>query len=270
MKELNQFLQRSPVADSGVEVVFQEGQLQYDAVSLSYGEGLAVMDISFRLPGGSFTGLVGSTGAGKSSVLRALFGFPEVKSGRILIDGQDVSRCSQSSLWSLTGYVPQSCALYRDTIRANITLAAASAGSSPDELEERMHSVCRIADIHDFVETLPEGYDTQLADQGSSISGGQRQRIAIARALFRQPRILVFDEPFSALGAETSQSILLQVREHLPQMTFLLVTHKLLHVTGCDTLLVFDGGRLVAKGSHDALLSSSDVYASMWNAQPTR
>jgi ATP-binding cassette subfamily B protein len=205
--------------------------------------------------------IVGSSGAGKSTISRLLFRFYDVTGGRITIDGQDIRDVTQESLRAAIGMVPQDTVLFNDTIFYNIAYGAP--GSAPSEIED----AARLARIHDFVMSLPEGYSSTVGERGLKLSGGEKQRVAIARTILKRPSILVFDEATSALDSHTEQEILKSLREVSAERTTLTIAHRLSTIIDADEILVLQSGRIAERGSHAALLDRGGVYAEMWTRQ---
>ncbi|HXA71086.1 MAG TPA: ABC transporter ATP-binding protein/permease [Stellaceae bacterium] len=245
---------------SALEV--SRGEIVFDRVSFRYDERRPILeDVSFRVPPGGTVAIVGSSGAGKSTISRLLFRFYDVDEGRILIDGQDVRAVTQDSLRRAIGVVPQDTVLFNDSIRYNV--AYGRPGASTEEIEE----AARLADIHDFVAKLPDGYKTQVGERGLKLSGGEKQRVAIARVVLKAPRILVFDEATSALDTKTEREIQKNLEEVSHGRTTLMIAHRLSTVIHADEILVLEQGRVVERGGHAALLAKGGLYAAMWARQ---
>jgi ATP-binding cassette subfamily B protein len=240
----------------------RRGEIVFDRVSFRYDERRPILeDVSFRVPPGGTVAIVGSSGAGKSTISRLLFRFYDVDEGRILIDGQDVRAVTQDSLRRAIGVVPQDTVLFNDSIRYNI--AYGRPGASTEEIEE----AARLAHIHDFVAKLPDGYKTPVGERGLKLSGGEKQRVAIARVVLKAPRILVFDEATSALDTKTEREIQKNLEEVSHDRTTLMIAHRLSTVIHADEILVLEEGRVVERGGHAALLAKGGLYAAMWARQ---
>jgi ABC-type transport system involved in Fe-S cluster assembly fused permease/ATPase subunit len=238
------------------------GEIVFDRVSFRYDERRPILeDVSFRVPPGGTVAIVGSSGAGKSTISRLLFRFYDVDEGRILIDGQDVRAVTQDSLRRAIGVVPQDTVLFNDSIRYNI--AYGRPGARTEEIEE----AARLAHIHDFVAKLPDGYKTSVGERGLKLSGGEKQRVAIARVVLKAPRILVFDEATSALDTKTEREIQKNLEEVSRDRTTLMIAHRLSTVIHADEILVLEQGRVVERGGHAALLARGGLYAAMWARQ---
>ncbi|HKF71200.1 MAG TPA: ABC transporter ATP-binding protein/permease [Stellaceae bacterium] len=238
------------------------GEIVFDHVSFRYDERRPILEeVSFRVPPGGTVAIVGSSGAGKSTISRLLFRFYDVDEGRILIDGQDVRDVTQESLRRAIGVVPQDTVLFNDSIRYNI--AYGRPGADTEAIEE----AARLAHIHDFVAKLPDGYKTQVGERGLKLSGGEKQRVAIARVVLKAPSILVFDEATSALDTKTEREIQRNLEEVSHDRTTLMIAHRLSTVIHADEILVLEQGRVVERGAHAALLAKGGLYAQMWARQ---
>ncbi|MDE1932260.1 MAG: ATP-binding cassette domain-containing protein, partial [Alphaproteobacteria bacterium] len=218
-------------------------------------------DVSFRVPPGHTLAIVGSSGAGKSTVARLLFRFYDADRGAIRIDGQDIRDATQTSLRRAIGVVPQDTVLFNDSIAYNVGYG--KPGATQAEIEQ----AARVARIHDFVATLPDGYRTQVGERGLKLSGGEKQRVAIARVMLKGPRILVFDEATSALDTKTERAIQTSLEEVAANRTTLMIAHRLSTVVHADEILVLEHGRVVERGTHAALLAKDGLYAAMWRRQ---
>ena len=218
-------------------------------------------DLDFTVPAGHTLALVGSSGAGKSTVVRLLFRFYDVDEGAILIDDQDLRDVAQDSLRAAIGLVPQDTVLFNDTIRANI------AYGRPGAAQAEIEAAAQAAQIHDFIRLLPDGYDTLVGERGLKLSGGEKQRVAIARMVLKDPPILVFDEATSALDSGTERLIQSALRRLSAGRTTLIIAHRLSTVVDADQILVVEGGRVVEHGRHHQLLAKGGHYATMWARQ---
>ncbi len=240
----------------------EAGELRFEGVHFGYRPDREILKgIDFVVPAGHKLAIVGPTGAGKSTISRLLFRFYDVSRGRITIDGQDIRDVTQESLRATIGVVPQDTVLFNDTIRYNI--AYGRPGTSQEEIEH----AARLAQVHDFVVTLPDGYDTRVGERGLKLSGGEKQRVAIARTILKDPRILILDEATSALDTGTEQDIQTALRAVSRDRTTLVIAHRLSTVVDADEIIVLSEGRVAERGRHAALLARDGLYARMWALQ---
>src|SRR5213083_1846411 len=220
-----------------------------------------LFDVSFEIPAGSKVAVVGASGSGKSTVSRLLFRFYDVNAGRITVNGTDIRGVTQSSLRAAIGIVPQDTVLFNDTILYNIHYGRPSA--SPAEVIE----AAKAAHIHEFIESLPDRYESRVGERGLKLSGGEKQRVAIARAILKNPSILIFDEATSALDSETEQGIQTELDRIAQGRTTLVIAHRLSTVMDADQIIVLDQGRILERGTHRELLGQDGAYAQMWALQ---
>ncbi|HEY4547673.1 MAG TPA: ATP-binding cassette domain-containing protein [Pedomonas sp.] len=238
------------------------GALTFEKVSFAYGpDRQTLADVSFSVEPGRTVGIVGGSGAGKSSLVRLLARLVEPDGGRILLDGVDISTLPLEALRSLVAVVPQDTVLFNQTLSFNIGLGRP--GCSPGEIE----AAAKAARIHDFILRQPDGYGTIVGERGVKLSGGERQRIAIARAILRRPRIFIFDEATSALDTRTEREILRNLMEVSRGTTTLIIAHRLSTVVHADQIVVLEHGRVIETGTHAGLLASGGAYAELWAAQ---
>jgi ATP-binding cassette subfamily B protein len=238
------------------------GCVEFRNVGFSYEPQRRILhDVSFTVEPGATVAIVGPSGAGKSTISRLLFRFYDVGDGAIRIDGQDIRDVTQASLRAAIGVVPQDTVLFNDTIYYNIAYGRPSATRSEIEAAARM------AQIHDFVQGLPDGYKTMVGERGLKLSGGEKQRVAIARTLLKHPTIFLFDEATSALDSHTEKEIQASLREVSRSRTTLVIAHRLSTVIDADQILVLQDGRIVERGRHGELLLQGGLYASMWKKQ---
>jgi ABC-type transport system involved in Fe-S cluster assembly fused permease/ATPase subunit len=238
------------------------GGLTFERVSFSYKEERRILtDVSFHLPAGKTLAVVGASGSGKSSLIRLLFRLYEPDSGRILLDGAPMSCMSLSAVRQAIAVVPQDTILFHDTIAHNIGFGRY--GATQAEIEE----VARLANLHDAIKELPEGYHTLVGERGLQLSGGERQRVAIARAALKRPRIYVFDEATSSLDSRTEREILRNLVEISSRSTTLIIAHRLSTIVHADQIIVLDRGSIVERGRHEELVRRGSYYAALWNAQ---
>jgi len=247
---------------SAPDLVPGDGSLAFEGVTFDYAsKGTVLRDLSFVVPGGKTTALVGPTGAGKSTIQKLLLRLYDPDKGSILIDGQDIRDVRLRSARDALGVVPQDCVLFHDTIDANIRYARPEA--SMDEVRE----AARMAAFSIFVEGLPMGYETIVGDRGLKLSGGERQRLAIARAYLKNPRIFILDEATSSLDSGTEAEIVRNFAHAGEGRTQLIIAHRLSTVMHADQILVLDNGSLAERGTHDELLALDGLYAGLWQRQ---
>ncbi|MGG5811931.1 ABCB family ABC transporter ATP-binding protein/permease [Falsiroseomonas sp. CW058] len=238
------------------------GEVAFEDVRFGYRPDRVILKgVSFTVPPGRTLAIVGPTGAGKSTISRLLFRFYDATGGRVAIDGQDIRAVKQDSVRAAIGVVPQDTVLFNDTIRYNI--AYGRPGASQEEIEH----AARLAQVHDFVLRLPDGYDTMVGERGLKLSGGEKQRVAIARTLLKDPRILILDEATSALDTRTEQEIQAALRDAARGRTTLVIAHRLSTVVDADEIIVLQDGQVAERGNHGALIAKDGLYAAMWRRQ---
>jgi ATP-binding cassette subfamily B protein len=238
------------------------GEIRFEHVDFGYDPRRQVLfGVDFTVPTGTTTAVVGATGSGKSTLARLLFRFYDVGAGRVLIDGQDVRAVTQASLRAAIGIVPQDTVLFNDTIEYNI------AYGRPGATRDEVIAAAKSAHIHQFIEKLPDGYETIVGERGLKLSGGEKQRVAIARTLLKDPAILIFDEATSALDSRTERVIQAELEAISSERTTLVIAHRLSTIVGADQIIVLDHGRIVERGTHESLLSANGAYAQLWAMQ---
>jgi len=247
-----------PLLTHGAQVKFSHVDFSYEA------KRQILFDVDFTIAAGTTTAVVGHSGSGKSTLSRLLFRFYEVNGGSITIDGQDLRSITQDSLRHAIGIVPQDTVLFNDTIEYNI------AYGKPGASKEEIVAAARAASIHDFIESLPDGYQSMVGERGLKLSGGEKQRVAIARTLLKNPAILIFDEATSALDSKSEQAIQAQLKEIARDRTTMVIAHRLSTVADAHQILVLDHGRIVERGTHQQLLATGGLYAQMWERQQAR
>ena len=239
----------------GPDVRFEHVSFHYDA------KREILRDVSFNIPSGTITAVVGQSGAGKSTLARLLFRFYDVQSGQILLDGQNIMDVQQASLRKAIGIVPQDTVLFNDTIGYNI------AYGNPNASLEEVHEAARAAQIDGFIKHLPDGYETQVGERGLKLSGGEKQRVAIARTLLKKPAMLIFDEATSALDSKTERAFQEELLGLAKNRTTLIIAHRLSTIVHADQILVMEHGRIIERGTHLELLAAHGRYAEMWQIQ---
>jgi ATP-binding cassette, subfamily B, heavy metal transporter len=242
------------VAGAG-NIVFRNVSFAYDS------ERPILKNISMQVPAGKTMAVVGPSGAGKSTISRLLFRFYDVTGGAIEVDGQNIADVQQESLRAAIGMVPQDTVLFNDTIRYNI------AYGRPSAAEQDIIKAAQMAQIHEFVMSLPKGYETVVGERGLKLSGGEKQRVSIARTLLKNPPILVLDEATSALDSFTEQDIQQALKGISRNRTTIVIAHRLTTVVDADEIVVLDAGAIAERGSHQDLLKKKGLYAALWNRQ---
>ncbi|RRH76892.1 ABCB family ABC transporter ATP-binding protein/permease [Falsigemmobacter faecalis] len=238
------------------------GAIRFEDVKFGYDASRPILKgVSFEVPAGRTLALVGPSGSGKSTIGRLLFRFYDVREGAVKIDGQDLRDITQHSLHQAIGVVPQDTVLFNDTVLYNI--AYGRAGASREEIE----AAAKAAKIHDFIISLPEGYETKVGERGLKLSGGEKQRVGIARTILKNPPILLLDEATSALDTQTERDIQDSLREMGQGRTVISIAHRLSTIADADEILVLDAGQIVERGRHDELLAKGGRYAAMWARQ---
>jgi ATP-binding cassette, subfamily B, heavy metal transporter len=236
--------------------------IRFEHVHFSYdGKRPILQDVDFAVPAGSKVAVVGPSGSGKSTLARLLYRFYDVASGAVRVSGIDVRDLSQPSLRGAIGIVPQDTVLFNDTIYYNIHYGRPSASRA------EVIDAAKAAHIHEFIASLPDGYDAQVGERGLKLSGGEKQRVAIARALLKDPRILIFDEATSALDSRSEKAIQAELDRIAQGHTTLVIAHRLSTIMDADQILVMEQGRIVERGTHRELLARSGAYAQMWALQ---
>jgi len=265
MDRLVQLLEQRPeIRDQpgAPELQVKTGEVRFEQVDFGYQSDRQILhQVDFTIPPRAKIAVVGPSGAGKSTLARLLFRFYDVNSGRILIDGQDIRTVSQRSLRAAIGIVPQDTVLFNETLFYNL------AYGRPEASRNEVAAAARLAQLDKFIASLPQGYDTLVGERGLKLSGGEKQRVAIARAILKRPHILIFDEATSALDSAVEQAILSALRQAAAEHTTLVIAHRLSTIVDADQILVMDGGRIIERGTHRALLEHGGAYTQMWALQ---
>jgi ABC-type transport system involved in Fe-S cluster assembly fused permease/ATPase subunit len=245
-----------------VELPPGPASVRFEHVDFSYDPKRQILyDVTFDMPAGSKIAVVGASGAGKSTLARLLYRFYDVSAGFLRINEHDIRDITQTSLRAAIGIVPQDTVLFNDTIYYNIQYGR------PEASRHEVYAAAKAAHIHDFIATLPEGYETRVGERGLKLSGGEKQRVAIARAMLKDPRILIFDEATSALDSKSEKAIQAELDRIAHGHTTLMIAHRLSTVMDADEILVMDHGRIIERGTHRVLLERKGAYAQMWSLQ---
>jgi len=248
--------------DNAKDLAIASGSVAFEKVNFSYNpERQILFDIDFKIPAGHTVAVVGTSGSGKSTLVRLLFRFYDVNDGAITIDGQDIRNVTQHSLRSNIGIVPQDTVLFNDTIYYNIAYA------KPDAERNEIFKAAKLAHIHEFIESMPDGYETMVGERGLKLSGGEKQRVAIARTILKNPKILVFDEATSALDSKSERAIQSALTEVSTNHTTLVIAHRLSTIINANQILVMEKGRIIERGTHQQLLAMKGRYDHMWQLQ---
>lgn len=248
--------------DSAQTLKIGDGNIAFNQVNFSYNpERQILFDIDFTIPAGHTVAVVGTSGSGKSTLARLLFRFYDINNGSITINDQDIRDVKQLSLRKNIGIVPQDTVLFNDTIYYNIAYA------KPEAEPEEIYQAAKHAHIHEFIETLPDRYETTVGERGLKLSGGEKQRVAIARTILKNPRILIFDEATSALDSKSERAIQSALTEVAANHTTLVIAHRLSTIIHANQILVMEHGRIVERGTHQKLLAMNGTYTRMWQLQ---
>jgi ABC-type transport system involved in Fe-S cluster assembly fused permease/ATPase subunit len=261
IKLLQQPIEITDAADAK-PLVLNNASVEFRQVNFHYDENRQILNnVNFKVEDGKKLAIVGPSGAGKSTIARLLFRFYDIQQGDILLNGQSISKVTQESLRQSIGIVPQDTVLFNDSILYNIRYA------KPDASEQEVMEASRLADIHDFIESLPEGYSTVVGERGLKLSGGEKQRVAIARVLLKNPAILVFDEATSSLDSQSEKNILSALYKISRNKTTVVIAHRLSTIVDADNILVLDKGEVKEQGNHQQLLERQGIYANLWAIQ---
>jgi ABC-type transport system involved in Fe-S cluster assembly fused permease/ATPase subunit len=243
-------------------LILSNASVEFKQVNFHYDDNRQILNnVNFKVEDGKKLAIVGPSGAGKSTIARLLFRFYDIQQGDILLNGQSIAKVTQESLRQSIGIVPQDTVLFNDSILYNIRYA------KPDASEQEVMEASRLADIHDFIESLPEGYETVVGERGLKLSGGEKQRVAIARVLLKNPAILVFDEATSSLDSQSEKNILSALYKISRNKTTVVIAHRLSTIVDADNILVLDKGEVKEQGNHQQLLEKRGIYANLWAIQ---
>ena len=249
-------------AKGAKELKHVKGEIKFEHVDFSYNEDREILhDVSFTVRPGEKLAIVGHSGSGKSTLARLLFRFYNVNSGQILYDNQNIAEVTQDSLRQAVGIVPQDTVLFNESVLYNIEYA------KPGATKDEIIAAAKLANIHEFIESLPDGYETAVGERGLKLSGGEKQRLAIARVILKGSPILIFDEATSSLDSKSEKVILEALSSVAQSHTTLVIAHRLSTITDSDEILVMDKGRIVEQGTHSDLLAKMGLYADMWALQ---
>ena len=255
----NEEIKDKPAA---TDLIPGDAAICFEGVNFSYEPDRQILfNVGFHIRAGRNVAVVGHSGSGKSTLARLLFRFYDVTAGRILINGQDIRNVTQKSLRKAVGIVPQDTVLFNDSIYYNI------AYGRPDASHEEIFEAARAAHIHDFIESLPDKYETTVGERGLKLSGGEKQRVAIARAILKNPKILIFDEATSALDSKSEKAIQAELKRIAVNRTTLTIAHRLSTIADADQILVMEKGSIIERGTHRELLAVNGTYAHMWELQ---
>ena len=236
--------------------------VEFCAVDFAYDSKRTILHgISFQIPAGKNVAVVGASGSGKSTLARLLYRFYDVQGGSVRINGEDIRNLTQDSLRAAIGIVPQDTVLFNESILYNIRYGR------PEASDTEVYQAAQAAHLHQFIESLPDGYQTQVGERGLKLSGGEKQRVAIARALLKNPQLLIFDEATSALDSKTERAIQSELELASRGRTSLIIAHRLSTIMQADNILVMDNGQIIEQGRHSELLARGGTYARMWALQ---
>lgn len=265
LKRMRQVLEAQPqIMEAPTMIIPQEfkGEIVFKNLTFGYYEDAPVLhDINVRFPAFQTTGIIGPTGSGKSTLVQLIPHFYRLPAGYLFIDGYDINQLSVRFLRSRVGYVPQETFLFSNTIRNNI------AYGNPEAAQEEIEWAAKMAQIHEEIESFPDGYESVLGEKGLNLSGGQKQRVAIARAILTQPDILILDDAFSALDTYTEERILSNLEDFFPNRTVLLVSHRISTLQNCDNIIVLEDGKITEQGNHQELLVMGGLYSWIYERQ---
>jgi ATP-binding cassette subfamily B protein len=252
---------KTTLSDFDKELEMTNSEIEFKKVSFSYQDKKILKEVSFKIPSKQKIAIVGSSGAGKSTLAKLLFRFYDVNTGEILVSQQNIKEVSQKSLRQNIGVVPQDCVMFNDSIFYNIAYA------KPNATLKEVREVAKTAFIDEFIQSLPNGYDTMIGERGLKLSGGERQRLAIARVLLKNPEILIFDEATSSLDSHSESQIQLALNKLSKNHTTLVIAHRLSTIIDADNIIVLEKGEIIEQGNHQQLLKLNGKYSQLWQLQ---
>lgn len=265
MEQMFDILNKKPEvedAPNATPLKIKNPSIVFDHINFSYNPDRQILKgVSFSVPAGKKVAIVGTTGSGKSTITRLLFRFYDPQKGNILIDGQNIHDVTQESLRKAIGVVPQDTVLFNDTIYYNIQYG------NPQATHKDVIHAAKMANLHDFINKLPQGYDTLVGERGLKLSGGEKQRVAIARTILKKPAIFIFDEATSALDVHTEKEIQANLNAVSKNQTTVVIAHRLSTIIDADDIIVLEEGKIVEQGTHHQLLKKKKLYAAMWDRQ---
>ena len=266
---INEFLSRTPsIENENSEIEEIQGEIEFDKVRFVYPDSgvEALNSVSFKVEQGKSLAIVGRTGSGKSTIAALICRLYDTAEGEIRIDGKPIKHKNLNSLRSSIGYVPQEVFLFSETIGNNISFGLKNA-KNDSEIQKKIEDAARDSAVYDSILGFPNGFQTKVGERGLTLSGGQKQRISIARALIREPKILILDDCLSAVDTETEDKILQSVKKHMKNRTTIIISHRISSVMNCDKIIVLEGGRIEESGNHKSLIDKGGVYSEMYQSQ---
>ena len=252
------------VSPENTGVIVKDGSIDFKNVNFSYARNknnLVLSDINLHIPSGATVGIIGGTGSSKSTLTQLIPRLYDANDGEVLVGGINVKEYEIKTLRDAVSFVLQKNQLFSGTIKDNLRWG------NEDATEAQMVEACRMANAHEFVSTFPEGYDTYIEQGGTNVSGGQRQRLCIARALLKNPKILILDDSTSAVDTRTDASIRAELKKFIPETTKIIIAQRIASVMDADIIVVMDGGKISATGTHEELIKSSDIYREVYEQQ---